>query len=70
MCFVEGTKIKVKAKRRYANKFPQTDRLQTAKVGLVIDESHYMLTPDMIPPARQMFYQVGQINTSELKYKK
>ncbi|XP_072383703.1 general transcription factor 3C polypeptide 5 [Diabrotica undecimpunctata] len=54
----EGTKIMVRAKRAAYRK----DILQTK-----MDESHYILTPDVIPPARQMFYQFCDVLIPEIQ---
>ncbi|CAG9864696.1 unnamed protein product [Phyllotreta striolata] len=49
----EGTKIKIKAK------------LKASSSG--IDESHFMLKPDMMPPFRQMFYQFCDLQIPEVQ---
>ncbi|XP_028135224.1 general transcription factor 3C polypeptide 5 [Diabrotica virgifera virgifera] len=54
----EGTKIMVRAKRAAYRK----DILHPK-----MDESHYILRPDTIPPARQMFYQFCDVLLPEIQ---
>ena len=41
---------------------PNTDKLQSQKKEKLIDENVYIYRPGIIPPSRQMFYQVTLIH--------
>ncbi|KAJ8918182.1 hypothetical protein NQ315_014048 [Exocentrus adspersus] len=62
----EGTMLKVDAKRSYSSR-------QSSKISIephthsVIEERSYILRPNYIPPARQMFYQYCDILLPEIQ---
>ncbi|CAH1118046.1 unnamed protein product [Phaedon cochleariae] len=68
----EGSTIKVTPKRAYATKrdfrsIESTENSEVPSKTKQLDERCYVLDPDHIPPARQMFYQYCDIRIPEIK---
>ncbi|XP_018567955.1 general transcription factor 3C polypeptide 5 isoform X2 [Anoplophora glabripennis] len=62
----EGTKLKVDAKRSYTNKTSLKDKVDSIN-NYIIEERSYVLRPNYIPPARQMFYQYCDVLLPEIQ---